>query len=266
MSTHLIGTIGLELTELEHVLNSGATIALSPDAKKAVARSYKYLADRLKKSDEPIYGLAVTGLVHPDRVITNAGGRPGDVLVLTKPLGLGILTTAAKQDRDELGAIGLAIDLMTTLNRAAADAMCSLAGAVHAATDITGFGLLGHLRNIARASNVGAVVSLAAVPVIPAAWTYVRAGIAPGGTHANRRFLLGAAGGSDGECWVDMGPADEPEQLVLCDAQTSGGLLVAVDPRFEQDLHRALAERGVQGHSIGRLDSSVAAGHITIVA
>ena len=81
------------------------------------------------KSDEPIYGLAVTGLVHPDRVITNAGGRPGDVLVLTKPLGLGILTTAAKQDRDELGAIGLAIDLMTTLNRAAADAMCSLAGA-----------------------------------------------------------------------------------------------------------------------------------------
>jgi len=263
------------------------------------------------KSDEPIYGLAVTGIVHPDRIVTNAGGRAGDVLILTKPIGLGIVTTAAKQGRDHLGAIGHAIALMTTLNRAAGDAMTSLGSAVHAATDITGFGLLGHLRNIARASKIGAVVSLASVPVIPAAWAYVREGIAPGGTHANRHFLLGVAGEAAlsppaavagepavspaaavagepavspaaavaGEpvvspaaavagtrAWVDMGPADEPAQLVLCDAQTSGGLLIAVDPAHADRLIAALAERGVSGHPIGRLDAGVAAGHITVVA
>jgi len=217
------------------------------------------------KSDEPIYGLAVTGIVHPDRVISNAGGRAGDVLILTKPLGLGILTTAAKQDRDPLNAIATAIALMTTLNRAACEAMVDLGDAVHAATDITGFGLLGHLRNIARASNIGAVVSFAQVPVIPAAWTYVCDGIAPGGTHANRRFLLDD--GHDGEGpWVDMGTADEPSQLVLCDAQTSGGLLIAVDPARAEDLLAALATRGVAGHALGHLDASVRAGRIRVIA
>jgi len=154
------------------------------------------------------------------------------------------------------------------LNRAAAEAMRSLGAAVHAATDVTGFGLLGHLRNIARASGIGAIVSMAQVPVIPAAWRYVRDGIAPGGTHANRRFLLGlpALGGpvAADEAWVDMGGLDEPSQLVLCDAQTSGGLLIAVDPERAGELLAALAERGAEGHRIGRLDASVAPGHISI--
>ena len=213
------------------------------------------------KSDEPIYGLAVTGLVHPERVVTNAGGHAGDALVLTKPLGLGIITTAAKQERDTLGAIGEAIAWMTTLNRAAAEAMATLGSAVHAATDITGFGLLGHLRGLARASGTGAVLSLDRVPVLAAAWSYVRDGICPGGTHANRRFLLGQP---DGERWVDFGALDEASQLVLCDAQTSGGLLIAVDPARAGELQAALLERGVDGHVVGHLDLDLPAGHISV--
>ena len=167
------------------------------------------------KTEEPIFGLAVVGTVHPQRVLTNARAQPGDVLLLTKPLGLGIITTAAKNNEDRLGAIGQAVTLMTTLNGPAANVMVSVGA--HALTDVTGFGLLGHLRNITAASKVTAQVWLDQVPLLPAAWDYVRAGIAPGGTHANWRFLAD---------WVryDDGFTKE-EQLLLCDAQTSGGLL-----------------------------------------
>lgn len=213
------------------------------------------------KSDEPIYGLAVTGLVHPEHVLTNAGGRVGDVLVLTKPLGLGIVTTAAKQERDALGAIAEAIAWMTTLNRAAAEAMLALGSAVHAATDVTGFGLLGHLRSLALHSGVAAEVDLPRVPVLPAAWRYVREDICPGGTHANRRFLLGVP---EGERWVDFGAVDEAAQLVLCDAQTSGGLLIAVTPERASELIAGLAARGVVGHPVGRLVEGVA-GHLRVL-
>jgi selenide,water dikinase len=169
------------------------------------------------KTEEPIFGLAVVGTVHPKQVLTNAGARPGDSLVLTKPLGLGIVTTAAKNNEDRLGAIGEAIRLMTTLNRAASEA-CVKSG-VHALTDVTGFGLLGHLRNVTSASSVTAEVWLDRVPVLPPAVDYVRAGIAPGGTHANWRFLAD---------WVSYEDISKEEQLLLCDAQTSGGLLAAV--------------------------------------
>ncbi|HEY6461084.1 MAG TPA: selenide, water dikinase SelD [Polyangiaceae bacterium] len=172
------------------------------------------------KTDEPIYGLSVTGMVHPARIASNAGAKVGDVLVLTKPLGMGIVTTAAKQDRDTAGAIGAAVKLMSTLNRAAAEAMARAGDAVHACTDVTGFGLLGHLRNMTRASGCSAVLVTGAVPVLDAAWTYVREGVAPGGTHANRRFLADSVA-----YWAGV---DEATQLVLCDAQTSGGLLIAV--------------------------------------
>lgn len=191
------------------------------------------------KSEEPIYGLAVTGLVHPQRIVSNAGGRPGDRLVLTKPIGTGIVTTAAKNDQDERGAIAEAIVVMSTLNRAGAEAITAVGvdvAGVHAATDITGFGLLGHLRNIVRASGCGAVIERARVPVLAAAEAYVRQGIAPGGTHANRRFLA--------DC-VDWGEGlGEADQLLLCDAQTSGGLLIAVAPARTEALLDALRERG----------------------
>ena len=131
------------------------------------------------KSDEPIFGLAVTGVIAPDRVLSNDKARPGDALILTKPLGLGIITTAAKNGQDTLGAIAGAISLMTTLNRAAGEVIARQGA--HALTDITGFGLLGHLRNVVSASKVSARVYLDRVPVLAPAWDYVRAGIAPGG-------------------------------------------------------------------------------------
>jgi selenide,water dikinase len=172
------------------------------------------------KTDEPIFGLAVVGTVHPQKVLTNAKAQAGDVLILSKPLGLGIITTAAKQGEDRLEAIPQAIEVMKTLNRTASEAMVS-AGA-HALTDVTGFGLLGHLRNMTAASHVGASIWLNQIPVLPAAWEYVRDGIAPGGTHANWRFL---------NSWVDYSPGvTKEEQLILCDAQTSGGLLAAIPP------------------------------------
>ncbi len=208
------------------------------------------------KSDEPIYGLAVTGVVHPDRVISNAGGRPNDVLVLTKPIGLGIITTAAKQNLDELNAIETAIALMTTLNRSAAEAMVE--ACAHAATDITGFGLLGHLRNLAHASRLTAIIDSPRVPLLDAAKTYASRRIIPGGTHANRRFMKGEAHLTQaaGPSWVTFGSSvDETTELLLCDAQTSGGLLIAIAPEREAELHDALQARGVTGWTIGRLES-----------
>jgi selenide,water dikinase len=201
------------------------------------------------KTDEPIYGLAVTGVVHPERIVSNAGAKAGDALVLTKPIGVGIVTTAAKQDSDEAGAIKEAIRLMTTLNRAACDAMLEVGA--HAATDITGFGLLGHLRNVTKASGLRATLWLDEVPVVPAAWTYVRKGIAPGGTHANLRFLAPSV--------MFDAEIDAESQLVLADAQTSGGLLIAVSQDKVSALVSALVKHGAPcAEIIGRLDEGPA--------
>jgi selenide,water dikinase len=209
------------------------------------------------KTDEPIYGLAVTGMVHPDRIVTNAGGRPGDALVLTKPIGLGIVTTASKQDRDTLGAIGEAIVLMKTLNRAASEAM--LAVGVHAATDVTGFGLLGHLRHLAAASGCGAEVRFSSVPLIAAARRYVDEGIVPGGTLASWRFL---------KDWVRYDEAlSEKDQWLLCDAQTSGGLLIAVAPEKTGPLVAALAAAGTPCRAVvgGLTEPGGRAGSIRVI-
>ncbi len=233
----------LDASVLGEILRGGA--------EKAREAGIDVVGGHTIKTDEPIYGMAVTGVVHPARVVTNAGARPGDALVLTKPLGVGIVTTAAKQDTDARGAIEQAIELMATLNRGAAEAMAQLGAAVHAATDVTGFGLLGHLRNVTRASGCAAVVWLERVPVLDAAWEYVRAGIAPGGTHANRRFLL--------ESVAFTPEVDEPAQLVLCDAQTSGGMLVAVAPDRADALVAALQAAGTPCSAIiGRVEDGPA--------
>jgi selenide,water dikinase len=238
----------LEASVLGDILRGGAD--------KAKEAGIDLIGGHTIKTDEPIYGLAVTGTVHPDRVIANDGARPGDVLVITKPLGVGIITTAAKQDVDSRGAIGRAIELMATLNRAAGEAMQEVG--VHAATDVTGFGLLGHLRNVTRASRCAATVWLDAVPVLEAAWAYVREGIAPGGTHANRRFLLDSV--------AFDADVDEASQLVLCDAQTSGGMLVAVAPDKVEALRAALAARGAPcAEVIGRIEQG-APGTARVVA
>jgi selenide, water dikinase len=216
-------------------------------ADKAAEAGIALVGGHTIQSEEPIFGLAVTGTVHPCRVWTNAGARPGDVLLLTKPLGLGVITTAAKNGADRLGAIAEAIAVMTTLNRAAAEA---LAGhEVHALTDVTGFGLLGHLRNLTAASGVTARIWADAVPVLPAAREYVEAGIAPGGTHANWRFLAD---------WVTWEPAiAKDEQLLLCDAQTSGGLLASVPESRADEILAALRAAGIPAAArVGRIEAA----------
>lgn len=208
------------------------------------------------KSEEPIFGLAVVGTVHPNRVLSNAGAKPGDALVLTKPLGLGIISTAAKNDQDSLHAIGDAIRVMSTLNRGAAEALAHFD--VRALTDVTGFGLLGHLRNVTAASKVTATIRASAVPVIPAARDYVKAGIAPGGTRANLKFLAD---------WVTFAPDVTPEeQLLLSDAQTSGGLLAALPEAQASEAVRALNEAGTLAAAIVGRITGPGTGRIEVTA
>jgi selenide,water dikinase len=215
-------------------------------AEKAHEAGIAIVGGHTIQAEEPIFGLAVVGRVNPREVITNAGGQPGDFLVLTKPLGLGIITTAAKRNEDPLGAIEDAIAVMTTLNREGAQVMAR-AGA-HALTDVTGFGLLGHLRNLAAASGVSATVWTELVPILTAAQDYVTKGTAPGGTHANRRFV---------SHWVTYDPdITEAEQLLLCDAQTSGGLLAALPGSCAAEVVRDLRARGLDSAAlIGSLDA-----------
>ena len=203
---------------------------------------------------EPKYGLAVTGFVHPDRVITNATARPGDRLILTKPLGLGIVTTALKQAKTDEAVIGEAVRIMAALNRAAADAMTKVG--VSAATDITGYGLLGHLAEMTRGSGVAARIRLRDVPILEAAWPLVKAGAIPGGTQRNRESLR------DLVTWDGVG---EDAQILLCDAQTSGGLLIAV-PEPRCDALVAAIRTGGQAVAavIGEI-TRPASGEITVV-
>jgi selenide,water dikinase len=192
---------------------------------------------------EPKYGLAVTGLIKPGAQVTNAAARPGDALVLTKPIGTGIITTAGKQDQTDQKTVERAIQVMAALNRAASEAMLKVG--VNACTDVTGFGLLGHLRTIAKASGVGARISLSAVPVIPGAWELAEAGIAPGGTHRNLESVE-----KDARWHRDISPA---AKLLLCDAQTSGGLLIALPHAKAPALLRELEARDVQGVVVGEV-------------
>jgi selenide, water dikinase len=217
-------------------------------ADKAADAGISIVGGHTIKSEEPIFGLAVIGKVAPDRVLSNAGARPGDVLILTKPLGLGIITTASKNGEDKLGAIDEAIRVMTTLNRVAGEEFASCRA--HALTDVTGFGLLGHLRNIVAASNVGARIYYERVPVLKAAREYVQAGISPGGTHANHKFLA--------DCVAYDGDVTNEEQLIVCDAQTSGGLLAAVAPDQAEAVIASLHARGVSDAvAIGRIEADV---------
>lgn len=172
------------------------------------------------EDDEPKYGLAVTGVVRPDRIITNAAAVPGDVLVLTKPIGTGIVTTALKRGYLDAAGTSLVTETMAALNRAAMEAMVE-AGA-HAATDVTGFGLLGHAWEMACASGAGLEIQAEMVPVLEPTWEMLARGAVPAGSRSNRRYLADqqAVEFSDG--------VGEEHRAVLTDANTSGGLLIAV--------------------------------------
>jgi len=203
---------------------------------------------------EPKYGLTITGFVHPERVVTNAAARPGDRLVLTKPLGMGVITTGIKQERTSAATIEKAIGVMATLNAAAARAMVEVG--VSAATDVTGFGLLGHLYEMTRASGVRATIRLSAVPVLEEAWSLVRQGVVPGGTQRNRAALEQAI------AWRGVGAE---AQLLLCDAQTSGGLLIAVPEDRLASLLGALRAAGVPTAAVVGTIDRPGQGEITVV-
>ncbi len=191
---------------------------------------------------EPKYGLAVTGTVHPDDLVTNAAAAPGDVLVLTKAIGTGVVSTAVKRGDAPEEVAAASVASMTTLNAGAARAMRRIG--VKAATDVTGYGLLGHLGEMIRASRVSAVVEADRVPQLPGVADLVASGAVPGGT---RRNLAAAAR------FTDFGVLDETLQVILADAQTSGGLLIAVEAPLEAALLQALDEEGIRGASIGRV-------------
>ena len=179
---------------------------------------------------EPKYGLVVAGLAHPDALIGKATAQPGDLLVLTKPLGTGIVTTGI--DRGVVGedTVKEIVILMATLNRGAANAVRRVGA--RACTDVTGFGLLGHLHSLLSASQLAATIDLRAVPVLTQVWELARQNIVPAGSHANHL---------DAARFVRYGPGVPPEaELVLCDAQTSGGLLIAVSPDRADALVEAL--------------------------
>jgi selenide,water dikinase len=200
---------------------------------------------------EPKYGMVAIGEAHPDRIVTIARARPGDILVLTKPIGTGVLTTALKRDLLTAADLAPAVASMTTLNAGAARAM--LAVGVHAATDVTGFGLLGHLHNMLAASGVAAQLDAAAVPLLPRAADLARRGgsAVPGGTQRNRDALAAHVSFGSG--------VDEATRVLLHDAQTSGGLLLAVPAERADSLVAALKNEGTPAAArIGRVTAGPA--------
>ena len=195
------------------------------------------------KSPEPLFGLAVTGIAHPDRLVIKGGARAGDVLVLTKPLGVGVLTTALKNERLSPEGVARVTELMLTANDRAAAIM--VRHGARAATDITGFGLLGHLLEMARGAGLSAELHWPAIPILDEARTLAEAGVFPGGAHNNLKACLE-------QTRIDPALA-EWQSLLLADPQTSGGLLIAFPP---ERVDAALAELGAQGipaRRIGRM-------------
>ena len=192
--------------------------------------------------DEPKYGLAVTGFVHPDRVLTNSGAKPGDVLLFTKPLGIGILSTAQKAEMLSPEGEALAYRLMTTLNKSARDAMVKYR--VHACTDVTGFGLLGHACEMAQGSDVDLEIHVADIDLIPEAASLAQMGILPAGMYRNRTFA---------EPEVESGETAVWQQDMLYDPQTAGGLLMAVDPADADALYQELKACVPSAQRIGKV-------------
>ena len=194
--------------------------------------------------EEPKYGLAVTGFVHPDRVLTNSGAKPGDVLFFTKPLGIGVLTTAAKAGMVSPEGLALAQTLMTTLNKSARDVMVQYR--VHACTDVTGFGMLGHLYEMAQGSDVQLTLDVEAIDLIPEALDLARMGLLPEGMYRNRTFAQDA---------VDPGSTELARQDLLYDPQTAGGLVMACDPADANALFAALKPAVPSAQRIGMVEA-----------
>jgi len=225
----------LPLEMLARVLEGGAEVAR--EAGVAVIGGHSI------HDPEPKYGMAVTGFVDRDRIVRNSTMSPGDVLILTKPLGTGIISTAVKNGQASDGQLRAAVETMVALNAPGAEAMME-AGA-SACTDVTGFGLLGHLHIALRASGVSALIDASAVPFLDGTRELAEAGMVPSGTRSNLEFV---------GPHVDWGGLDEVERLMLADAQTSGGLLIAVTEERVAALEDALARRSVLAVRIGAVE------------
>jgi len=211
-------------------------------ADKAAEAGFSIVGGHTLEDKEPKYGLAITGIINPKEILTNANARVGDELILTKPLGIGIITTAIKAECATEETIQRAVAVMSALNKNASEVMLKIG--VNACTDITGFGLLGHLREMTTASGVGARIVLSQVPVINETWGLLAEGLVPAGTYRNLDFV------KDAVVWDAQ--ILEDAKLVLCDAQTSGGLLIAVPEDKSHQLLDSLHQAGVaEAVSIG---------------
>ncbi len=194
---------------------------------------------------EPKYGLAVTGIIHPKKIFEKAGAQPGDALVLTKPLGTGLLLTAARDDRDPADHAAAAIASMLTLNRHASH--LAREAKAHAMTDVTGFGILGHAREMATRSGMRFVIESSRVPAFPGALEYAASGIITGGAHRNREGLA--------EHIAFATRIDPAIDALLFDPQTSGGLLIALPPAAAESIVARLHADGLPGAIVGRVEA-----------
>ena len=228
---------------LEQILRGG--LSKMSEANCTVVGGHSIRDDELK------FGYAVTGVIHPGRIWKNVGARPGDALLLTKPIGTGVISTALKQGRAEEAWVAASTASMTRLNRDAADALHEIDDAasggrpVHAVTDVTGFGLLGHAREMAIGSGVSLNIDYTRVAYLPGAVEASRAKFFSGGMKNNREFIEGCA------AFLDSVP--EEFQALLYDPQTSGGLLAAVAPEAAAAAQAAFARRGVSAQIIGEV-------------
>ena len=212
-------------------------------AEKALEAGVSIIGGHSIDDREPKYGMSIAGVAHPGKIILKAGAKPGDSLVLTKPLGIGIISTAIKAGRASEEMIATAVRNMKTLNKSASEAMVEVG--VKGATDVTGFGLLGHLHEMMHTSGTSARLILREVPFIPGVRDLAKVSV-PGGTRANLRYM------EDKVIWGTG--ISEDEKLMLADAQTSGGLLIAVAPDKLDKLLSGLSARGVETRAvIGRV-------------
>ncbi len=217
----------LDIKYLGEIIQGGMAVA-----KKA---GVALLGGHTIKDQELKYGMAVTGIVHPKKLITNQNAQPGDRLILTKPVGTGIISTALKREKASQTAVEAINRGMTTLNRAAAE--CMVEFDTHACTDITGFGLLGHAAQMAEANAVSLEIYASKVPLYPEAFEYAKMNLIPGGTKTNEKFIRPK---------ISVNPEiDDVLYMLLCDAQTSGGLLISVAPEAAEKLLKNLHDRGV---------------------
>jgi selenide,water dikinase len=229
-----------DLSILERILAGGLS--------KMIEAGCTVIGGHSIRDEETKFGYAVTGLVHPSKILANSGAQPGDALILTKPLGTGVISTAIKNGKAEPAWIDAAVQSMTMLNKQAAELIESREYRVHGMTDVTGFGLIGHAREMALASNVALRISSKDIAILPGALECIRSGQVPGGLKANREFA---------ECMVGYESAISDElKTLLFDPQTAGGLLISIAEGDCEQLVVEMQASGIPARSIGKVTES----------